>query len=98
MSSIVYLKNKTNGKTYAYLNESVWDSETGKCKCKRKCLGHLDPVTGDIVPYGLIKKSKPEDVLAAFLAIRRNYKRMFTPHYPMGPISYLLSEDPNYSL
>ena len=48
--------------------------------------------------YGLIKKSKPEDVLAAFLAIRRNYKRMFTPHYPMGPISYLLSEDPNYSL
>ena len=50
MSSIVYLKNKTNGKTYAYLNESVWDSETGKCKCKRKCLGHLDPVTGDIVP------------------------------------------------
>jgi transcription antitermination factor NusB len=26
------------------------DSETGKCKCKRKCLGHLDPVTGDIVP------------------------------------------------
>ena len=48
--------------------------------------------------YNLIKKSRPEDVLAAFLAIRRNYKRMFTPHYPMGPISYLLSEDPNYSL
>ena len=50
MSSIVYLKNKNNGRTYAYLNESVWDSESKKCKCKRKCLGHLDPVTGEIVP------------------------------------------------
>ena len=50
MSSIVYLKNKTNGRVYAYLNESVWDRREGKCRCKRKCLGHVDPVTGDIVP------------------------------------------------
>lgn len=47
--------------------------------------------------YDLIKKSRPEDVIASFMAIRHNYKRMFTPHYPMGPICYLLSEDPNYS-
>ncbi|MBP5734577.1 MAG: hypothetical protein J6W53_01980, partial [Candidatus Methanomethylophilaceae archaeon] len=52
MSSIVYLKNKTNGKVYAYLNESIWDSENKKCRCKRKCLGHVDPVTGKIVPNG----------------------------------------------
>ena len=52
MSSIVYLKNKSNGKVYAYLNESIWDSENKKCKCKRKCLGHVDPVTGKIVPNG----------------------------------------------
>ena len=50
MSSIVYLKNKSNGRIYAYLNESAWDSEAGKCRCKRKCLGHVDPITGDIVP------------------------------------------------
>ena len=50
MSSIVYLKNKYNGRTYAYLNESVWDSEKKKCRCKRKCLGHIDPETGEIVP------------------------------------------------
>lgn len=50
MSSIVYLKNKQTGKVYAYLNESVWDSEKKKCVCKRKCLGHVDPVSGDIVP------------------------------------------------
>lgn len=52
MSSIVYLKNKSNGKVYAYLNESIWDSENKRCKCKRKCLGHVDPVTGVIVPNG----------------------------------------------
>ena len=50
MSSIVYLKNKSTGKVYAYLNESKWDPEKKKCVCKRKCLGHLDPNTGDIVP------------------------------------------------
>ncbi len=50
MSSIVYLKNRSTGKVYAYLNESVWNSELKKCECKRKCLGHVDPVTGEIVP------------------------------------------------
>lgn len=50
MSSIVYLKNKDTGKVYAYLNESKWDPVKKKCVCKRKCLGHLDPETGDILP------------------------------------------------
>ncbi len=50
MSSIVYLKNKSNGTVYAYLNESEWDPVAKKCRCKRKCLGHVDPDTGDIVP------------------------------------------------
>ena len=50
MSSIVYLKNKTNGKVYAYLNVSEWDPVAKRCRCKRKCLGHVDPDTGEIVP------------------------------------------------
>ena len=50
MSSIVYLRNKKTGKVYAYLNESEWDPETKRCRCKRKCLGHVDPDTGDIIP------------------------------------------------
>lgn len=50
MSSVVYLRNKSNGRVYAYLNESVWDSENKRCICKRKCLGHVDPETGAIVP------------------------------------------------
>ena len=50
MSSIVYLRNKKNGTVYAYLNESEWDPETKRCRCKRKCIGHVDPDTGDIIP------------------------------------------------
>lgn len=56
----------------------------------------MKPLIGQIID--LIRRSRPEDLWIAFNAIRLNYKRMFTPHYPIGPISYLLSEDPNYSL
>ena len=63
MSSIVYLKNKSSGKVYAYLNESVWNSTLKKCECKRKCLGHVDPITGDIVP----NKGNKKDTSAAFV-------------------------------
>lgn len=64
MSSIVYLKNRSNGKIYAYLNESEWDSVTKKCRCKRKCIGHLDSVTGDIVPNR--KKSEQTDSVVVY--------------------------------
>ena len=49
MSSIVYLKNKSNGKVYAYSNYKTWDSSKGKYVYRRKCIGHLDPETGYIV-------------------------------------------------
>ncbi|MBR4504766.1 MAG: hypothetical protein IKP20_07340 [Candidatus Methanomethylophilaceae archaeon] len=57
MSSIVYLRNSKSNTIYAYLNESVWDPEKKKCICKRKCIGHLDPDTGKIVPN---RSSKPK--------------------------------------
>ena len=50
MSSIVYLRNRKTNTIYAYLNESIWDPEKKKCINKRKCIGHLDPDTGQIVP------------------------------------------------
>ncbi len=58
MSSIVYLRNRKTNTIYAYLNESVWDPEKKKCVCKRKCIGHLDPVTGSIVPN---KAARPQE-------------------------------------
>ncbi|MCQ2056576.1 MAG: hypothetical protein MJY64_03875 [archaeon] len=72
MSSIVYLKNKVSGKKYAYLNESIWDSEKGRCRCIRKCLGHVDPVTGDIVPNrkGLVRESATVTSVGATFFLR----------------------------
>lgn len=49
MSSLVYVKTP-NGKTYVYSNVSIYDKETKKVKHIRKSIGHLDPVTGEVVP------------------------------------------------
>lgn len=51
MASPVYLKNK-NGTTYIYENVSYWDKKTKKPKSKRRCIGHLDPETGEVQPNG----------------------------------------------
>ena len=50
MASKVFLHNKKYGRTYVYNNISYWDKKEKKPKCKRKCIGHVDPVTGEIVP------------------------------------------------
>lgn len=50
MASLVYLHNKSNGVTYVYSNHSYRDKETHKVKHDRKCIGHLDPDSGEIVP------------------------------------------------
>ena len=50
MTSIVLLKNKKSGKIYAYVNEKMYDAEKGKDVYKRRCVGHLDPFTGEIMP------------------------------------------------
>ena len=49
MASVVYIKNK-NGKIYAYENVSYWDKESKITRHKRKCVGHLDPITKEIKP------------------------------------------------
>lgn len=50
MASKVFLHNKKSGRTYVYNNISYWDKEEKKPKSKRKCIGHVDPDTGEIVP------------------------------------------------
>jgi hypothetical protein len=49
MVSIVFVNNP-NGKKYAYENISYWDKTTKTTKHKRRCIGHVDPISGDIVP------------------------------------------------
>jgi len=53
---IVYHTNKKTGVTYAYENSAYWDKEKQQSRAKRKPLGKVDPVTGDIVPTRAYKK------------------------------------------
>ncbi len=57
MPAIVYQTNKSTGITYAYKSESYWDKEKQQSRAKRKCIGKLDPETGQIVPT---RKQKPK--------------------------------------
>lgn len=49
MASRIYVKNP-NGTVYVYENESFWDKETKKTRHRRKCIGKLDSVTGEVIP------------------------------------------------
>ena len=48
MASTVFV-NSPNGTVYAYENVSYWDKTEKKTKHKRKCIGHVDAVSGEIV-------------------------------------------------
>ena len=48
--SLVYLKNKKNGVTYVYESSGYWDKEKQQARNTRKCIGKLDPVTGNFIP------------------------------------------------
>ena len=48
--SLVYLKNKKNGVTYVYESTGYWNKEKQQARNKRKCIGKLDPVTGELIP------------------------------------------------
>lgn len=48
--SIVRQENKKTGITYVYESEPYWDKEKLQSRSRRKCIGKLDPVTGELVP------------------------------------------------
>lgn len=50
--SIVKYKNKKSGTTYVYESESYWDKEKKQPRSRRKLIGKLDDVTGEIIPTG----------------------------------------------
>ena len=49
MTSIVYLTNKKNGTTYVYVNEKVRSKSDDGYVYRRRCIGHIDPETGEVV-------------------------------------------------
>jgi hypothetical protein len=48
--SQVFVKNKLNGVTYVYESVGYWDKEKKQARNRRKCIGKLDPLTGEIIP------------------------------------------------
>jgi transposase len=68
MASLVYCKNK-NGTTYVYENVSVWNKEKKRADCSRKCIGKLDPATGEIVPNVKAERARPMVVTVGNTAI-----------------------------
>ena len=61
MASTVFV-NSPNGTVYVYENVSYWDKTEKKTKHKRKCIGHVDAISGEIVPNH--KKGNKEEALA----------------------------------
>lgn len=50
-----------NGVTYVYSSQSFWDKKEKKHKSKRKLIGKLDPVTGELVPTRKYVRKKTAD-------------------------------------
>ena len=50
--AIVKQYHKETDTTYVYESSSYWDPEKKQSRSKRRLLGKLDPVTGEIVPTG----------------------------------------------
>lgn len=58
MSCIVKSYNKANNTTYCYESVSYRDTITKQPRSHRRCIGKLDPETGQIVPTG--KRGRPK--------------------------------------
>ena len=52
MACIVYQTDKKTGVKYAYESVSYWDKEKKQPRSKRKYIGKVDPLTGEIIRTG----------------------------------------------
>jgi hypothetical protein len=52
MPSIVYSIDSKTGNKFAYETYTYRDPETNKTRTKKKYLGRVDPITGEIIPKG----------------------------------------------
>jgi hypothetical protein len=62
--AIIHQYDKRSGLTYAYESHSYWDKEKKMTRAKRKLIGRVDPVSGEIVPTdgrGRKDKKKPAE-------------------------------------
>lgn len=50
--AIIKKLDKKSGTVYVYESVSYWDREKKQPRSKRKLIGKLDPVTGEVIPTG----------------------------------------------
>lgn len=50
--AIITQYHKDTDTTYVYESISYWDAEKKQSRSKRKCIGKIDPQTGEMVPTG----------------------------------------------
>lgn len=58
MSSLVKGYDRRTGTTYVYHSVSYWDPVKKRPSAHRRCVGKIDPITGEIVPTG--KPGRPK--------------------------------------
>jgi hypothetical protein len=58
--AIIQQYHKDTNTTYVYDSQSYWDPLKGQSRSKRKCIGKIDPVTGQMVPTGKQGRKKKE--------------------------------------
>ena len=56
--AIIKQTNKKTGITYVLDSESYWDKEKQQPRSRRKIIGKIDPVTGEVVPTNRHQKRK----------------------------------------
>lgn len=61
--AIIKQYHKDTDTTYVYESISYWDPEKKQSRSKRRVIGKLDPVTGEVVPTG--KRGRPRKQKAA---------------------------------
>ena len=59
--AIVYQKDKRSGITYAYESKSWWDKEKQQSRSKRKLIGRVDELSGEIMPTDGRRRKKQEN-------------------------------------
>ncbi len=73
MSSIVHQYDKRSGITYAYESTSYYDKEKKQPRAKRKLIGRVDPVTGEIVPTSGRRSSAKSETIPAGSSMKEKY-------------------------
>ena len=56
--AIIRQTNKKTGITYVIDSESYWDKEKQQPRSRRKIIGKIDPITGEVVPTNRHQKRK----------------------------------------